>query len=235
MFFLSDLLQLYLVYLLVLFCLCEQGNPIKLLHFLFLQLSVAYVFTSSQHMVQYSAGIFFSEYIVPPCHVFVSIHQESLWDIQILGDLQFLRICHKTNILGQHFGLVVSGKKVLILSSHYKTFSCCFQACTTQPLIGVSFVCISVLTSQLVLSMQRFVFPVLFDLLESFCFVCFLNISCLLRRGVCVFFILVYVQFLFKLIKSFTYRVSFFCFAMCENQLQHLICSCCKVFMLTSS
>ena len=51
MFFICDLLQQCLVYLSVLFCLYEQRSPTKVLHFLFLQLSVACVHTSSQHMV----------------------------------------------------------------------------------------------------------------------------------------------------------------------------------------
>ena len=43
------------------------------------------------------------------------------------------RIFHKTWIstLSYNNGLAVSGKKALILTSHYKTFSFCFWTCTT--------------------------------------------------------------------------------------------------------
>ena len=137
----------------------------------------------------------------------------------------FTKLTFWVSTIFYRFGLVVSGKKALILSSHYKTF----QTYTTQPQMGVSLIYIGFLTLHWVLSMQRFVFPVLLDLFKSLCFGCFLTISCLLCRGVCViFFILAYVQFLFKLLPLFTYRVSF-CFVMCKNQLQHPICCCCKV------
>ena len=122
--------------------------------------------------------------------------------------------------ISYNFGLVLSGKKTFICSRHYKTFSFCFYTCTTYPLMGVPLIFVSFLTSQWALSMQRLVFPVLLDLLKSLCFGCFLSISYLLRRGVYViFFILVYVYFLFILVTLFTYRVSFFCFAMAEIEL----------------
>ena len=96
--------------------------------------------------------------------------------------------------------------KAFILSSYYKTFSFCFKTCTTQPLMDVSLIYISFLTSQWVLYKKRFVLPVLLGLLKFLCFGCFINTSCLLRRSVCViFFILVMFN---SCVTLFTYIMS---------------------------